>query len=389
MEQKIKFILAGLIGVVAIVLFFYAQALTSKQSIAEQRDQLKKENTDLAGQLDETRKAFRDYESRVEALNKELDQVSRSRSALSSQLDAVIQEKEDLARQLEAAKAARPMIAEPKLQLMPSPQTTDAHWAEVLKEKADLEIQLANVRNELRETKINKEELQRQGRNSELDIKNLRREAEDISRQLEYNQQIMDSIAEELVRERNDKIKIQESFQSIKDENRTLIMRLKDLNTLKIKMERKVQELIGAKTAIERRFNEMETMLMDKVSQVDNLKKELESVRTISPEEAPLAQKKKETVELPAIVIRPQIEPSISAGGELPVQASVISMNRDNNFVVIDLGQNDGLQSGDAFGVYRNNQRIAEIEVIQLRSDIAACDIVRENKAVVIGDEVK
>jgi len=57
--------------------------------------------------------------------------------------------------------------------------------------------------------------------------------------------------------------------------------------------------------------------------------------------------------------------------------------------VVINLGQDAGVSVGSRFSVYRDDREIAILEVIQLRSLIAACDIVKESKTIKIGDSVK
>jgi hypothetical protein len=69
--------------------------------------------------------------------------------------------------------------------------------------------------------------------------------------------------------------------------------------------------------------------------------------------------------------------------------AKIMSIDRDNNFVVVNVGQANNLKLGDTFQVYRDGQAIGSVEVIQLRDRISACDIKIENTPLRVGDLVK
>jgi hypothetical protein len=57
--------------------------------------------------------------------------------------------------------------------------------------------------------------------------------------------------------------------------------------------------------------------------------------------------------------------------------------------VIIDIGEEVGIKIGQTFQVLRDNNAIGIIEVIQVRRDIAACDIKKENIPFNVGDEIK
>jgi hypothetical protein len=63
----------------------------------------------------------------------------------------------------------------------------------------------------------------------------------------------------------------------------------------------------------------------------------------------------------------------------------VLAVNEENNFVIIDLGQTDNVRVGQIFSVYRANQKIGSVEVIQTRNEISAADI----KSVSSGSKIK
>ena len=57
------------------------------------------------------------------------------------------------------------------------------------------------------------------------------------------------------------------------------------------------------------------------------------------------------------------------------LQGEVLAVNKNDNFVIVDLGAERGVQPGAYFDIVRNNTRIGVIEVIETRREISAADI--------------
>ncbi|MCX5711350.1 MAG: hypothetical protein NT060_05335 [Candidatus Omnitrophica bacterium] len=382
MEQKTKFILIGLAGISVVCFFLFVSTLNSKREVMRQRDDLKTENTSLSSKIDKLQTQFRDYENKISSLNNDLQAAIRDRADMENRYNQAKGERDSLAEKLQS----RHNIPMPEAA---APQATDAYWGSILKAKTDLEMQLGEIRNQLKNIQINNEELQRQKSSLELDIRNLVSERDDLKRQIDYNQKLSDSIAGELVREKNDKSQIADSFNALKKENLVLTRQIKSLNDKKITLERKVQDLQEEKSSFERRVNEMETMLSGKVGQIGELKNKLDAIRQNKPGETDAVQS---AVELPAIVVRPSQDMSSNKGmasTEVSIKGKVLAINRDNNFVVVDLGEESGAKAGDTFRIYRDEKPIASVEVIQVRKTISACDIKRETTPIKIGDTVR
>jgi chromosome segregation ATPase len=383
MEQKAKFIIVGLIGVTVICLFLFMQALGGKQQLARERDDLKSENTSLTAKMDKLSSSLRGYEEKIRSLSGDLDRVSQEKAELDRKYELIKKEREDLAEKLKNQKQKQPDSESRESQGFVS-QADDAYWAGILKAKTDLELQLGNVRNELRTLQINNEQLQRDKSTSEIELNNLKREKTDLSRQLDYNKKLLDSIAQELVRERNDKSQIQNSYKTIHSENAILSRQLASLNTRKVNLERNLQELNEDKNVLKRRISEMESMLTDKLTQINGLKGRIEGVKAGMP-----VEEKKESIELPAIVVKPQPGASGTEEASATLMGKVMAINKDNNFVIIDLGDEAGIKVGDALRVYRADKPIANIEAIQVRRNISACDIKKQGMPIKIGDTVR
>lgn len=389
MEQKVKFIIIGLIGIAAICFFLLIQTLGAKKSVMRERDSLKSETVSLNSKAEKLGLEIRSRESKIDSLNKELERVNKDMLDLQAKHDAAEKENQELADKLKASQG-RMETTSRAVEVVP--QTSDEYWGGILKAKTDLEMQLGSARTELKSTLVNNEQLQREKSSLELDINTLKRDREDLARQLEYNKKLMDNISQELVMERNDKIKIENSLKEIRSENLLLTRQLKSLNNRKVNLEKKLQEVQEGKATVDRRLTEMETMLTQKISQISNLKDQMEAIRGGTAIEA--EEEKSESVELPPIVVRPQPEmaPLMPESAALPAAApiaKVLAINRDNNFVIIDIGEDAGLNPAETLRAYRDGKKVADLEVIKVSKNVAACDIKNEMLPLKIGDEVK
>jgi len=393
MEQKTKFIIIGLVGFSLVCLFLFIQASSSQQMLIRERNDLKSENTALAGKMNQLEGELKDNQRKLSSLKNERDKAAQELIDVQQKLEYASRSRDELVKKLEEQSKVKPQeIVVVKQQEDIPPNTSDAYWAGVLKAKTDLEMQLSNIRGELRSLQINNEALQRDKGALEIDIKSLSNEKKDLLRQIDYNQKLLDSLAQDVVREKNDKAKIQDNLRVIKNENLVFGRQLKSLNSRKAALERKIQELQEGKSTVEKRLNEMEVMLADRVSQIGSLKNDLDLIR--SGKTVPVSEEKpKGSVELPAIVVR-SLPPAEGKGKvDAPLSTAtlgkVLAVNPDSNFVVIDMGSSSGVKVGDAFNVYSEGKSIGLIEVIQARGNISACDIKKKSAALRIGDTIK
>ncbi len=381
MEQKVKFILIGLIAITAIFIFLFVQALSSKQIVIRQRDDLAKENESLSTKVEKLQNNIRDYENKMDSLNSELDRVSKEKEETKKKYELANKAKDELVEKLKSQEtqlSAKPQVVEV------APQPSDAYWAGILRAKTDLELQFGNIRSELKTMQINNEQLQRDRSALELEVTGLKREKEDMKRQVDYNQKLLDSISQDFVREKNDKTKIQDTFRSLRNENVMLVQQLKSLNNRKIDLEKKLKDLEERKTSAEQRFTEMQAMLTEKLSQISSLNRRIETIGEDEKSKAKLPLEQRESVELPTIVVRPQAEDTEA----MPLTGKVLAINRDNNFIIVDMGESAGLKVKNRLRVDRNGQNVADVEVIQTRKNISACDIKKEISTIQVGDMV-
>lgn len=383
MEQKTKFIIIGLAVFCVIFLFLFIGVSSQQQSLLRERDDLKSENTALLGKTGQLENDLKSNQSKIESLKTERDKAADDLKDLQGKYESAAKARDELAAKLKKQSQREQEISAGQAS-MQAPENNDAYWGAILKAKTDLEMQLSGIRTDLKSLQISNESLQRQKSALEMDVNSLRNEKKDLLRQLDYNQKLLDSMSQEVVREKNDKVGIQDSLRALRTENEILSRQLKSLSSRKIALDEKVQNLQEGKAIVEKRLNEMDTMLTDRISQIDSLKNELDAIKSGKPVE-PL--KKRESVELPAIVVK-----SAPASGKAEAPAfsgKILAVNGDNNFVVIDLGASAGVKVGDTFNVYRAGKSIGSIAVIQTRDSISACDIKRTSTPLKINDNIK
>ena len=387
MEQKVKFAIIGLAGVCVVFIFLLVQGFNTQQMLTRERNDLKSENTTLSSKISQLEVDLKSNRNKIELLQGERDKAVGSLSELQLKLDTAIRSRDELTAKLKKQSQNQgnqgEVISKP---VEVTPVSSDAYWGGILKAKTDLELKLSAVRVQLRELQINNDSLEREKVSLESDLKRVYNEKQDLLKQMDYNQKLMDSITQEVVRERNDKVRIQESAKVISGENEILNKQLKGLNNRKLSLDKKIQELQVGKETVEKRLTEMESMLTDRISQVDSLKNELDGIRSgkvVTVEE----KRSRESVELPEIVVRSSVENNRSESGEF--SGKILAVNPDSNFVVVDLGTSFGVKVGDSFNVYRQGRPIGAIEVIQARDNISACDIKKTSTALNIGDSIR
>ncbi|MBP7216119.1 MAG: hypothetical protein KBA46_02415 [Candidatus Omnitrophica bacterium] len=378
-----------LVASIGFALMMAQQKVAVEQAAARDRELFENEKGKFEQKIQENN-------DKINALNETLDNALRKEEELNRRVQLAEKSRDELIAKLQSAQKAAPVAPVEAYQEARPSTADDAYWAGVLKTKKDLELQLDNVRLELRSLQIGNEQLQRQKSDLELEVKNLMRDKEELARKIEYNQKIMDSIAQELVREKNEKIATQGDFKTIKNENTLLRRQLNSLNNRKVELERKYADLQQQDAALKEKLNSMDAMVKEKITEMDTFKRQFEqvvpaSVTSDEPKVQPAISK--DVVELAPIVVRAQPEAAAVAqdptASAVTTSAAVLAINRENNFVIIDKGEDVGLQIGDKLRVYSQDKPIANIEIIQTRKEIAACDIKQEMQPIKVGDIVR
>ncbi len=227
-------------------------------------------------------------------------------------------------------------------------------------------------------------------------MKNYDLDKKDASREFEYNKKLLDSVSAELAREKTDKFQLGQTLKELKGENKFLKQQLRIISDRKAKLEEKLAEFQENNSVLESNMAKMELFVRDKILQVDSLRNDLgiqvDNLKNdlggiVPPKEPEISVEKKVAIELAPIVVRPQEENNSKL--KVSKNATVIAVNRDNNFVIINIGANSGVKVGDIFRIFRTDDPIALVDVIQVRENISACEIKNENVPITTGDTTR
>jgi chromosome segregation ATPase len=198
---------------------------------------------------------------------------------------------------------------------------------------------------------------------------------------------MISSLSRELVREKSDKANIIEQIDKIRQENVTLRRQVKELSTSKLSLEKGLRNLENEKNNLADRISATEDILQTRMRELLEIKKDIES--SLGTDFSAMS-KQSESVELPPIVVKAGGAQQGPQGVQVSEKAvgKVLSINENQNFVIIDIGENNNVKIGDVFRIFRNNEHVATVEVIQTRKDISAADIKYSKDKIAAGDSV-
>jgi len=431
MSKIAKQLLLGL-GVILLGLVAYIGFLTlQNQGLAKEKSWLnqqveessKREKTQLLklkdlqdkiAQLDEKKQAL---ESKVEELSvvdvekyaQRIKDLTAQRDALDVKLAKLQDDNQTLSEKLEQAEEPKVMykyvdargnaVSADQQQAaqvpvmgvgrMTSPDieemSRDAYWAQVLKDKASLEIEVRNLQAELSQSRLTVADLKKINTDLQLNLEDLQAEKDEIERRIQYGKDLSDSLSLELARAQNDKKFLNDRLEKIAGENSTLRDQIRELTSTKLALEKNIVRLQDQKSEIEAKLDETENVIQGRINEIWEIKDSLE-------QDFGVEQQLSSQVQLPPIVVSDRPMDTELDPNEFPapgINGNIVSVNNDNNFVIIDIGQDEGIHLGDSLNIYRGAEYVAGIEVIQVRQDIAAADIISKVSDIQVGDAVR
>ena len=145
---------------------------------------------------------------------------------------------------------------------------------------------------------------------------------------------------------------------------------------------------------MQKKLIETESVIQGRIDDIWKIKQSLD--RKLS-ENAPTATAG--SMELPPIIVNASNNQQRASAPPVTVaspvaagrsEGSIISINRPNNFVIVNLGQqNSSVVVGNILKVFRDSNEVATLEVIQVRRDICAADIKAKASDPRVGDSVR
>lgn len=341
--------------------------------------------------------------SRLDGVNKELqtarneanDAIRKVEMAERSARDAEqkVSQMATLVKQAEQSSASEPIQqdipVQPKTSLdMPS-VVDEQYWASLLKEKASLEVSIQSLNNQLSESNIQMVELKQKNDTLSVEMDVLKAERAELDREIKYKNDLVNNLSLELARVKNNKKFVNDQLDNVTEENSKLRDQVKRLVSAKSALEKSIVRVSKDKDQMSKQLVQSESLIQNKINEIWEIKDSLTQTLVDNMKDN---RSQNNEVELPPIVVSASGKNAVpfDAGMSSPgFNGKVVSLNQDNNFVIVDIGERDGIHLGETLSVYRDSKYIARLEVIQVRNDIAAADIKDQWSKIQAGDVVR
>ena len=167
------------------------------------------------------------------------------------------------------------------------------------------------------------------------------------------------------------KNELQNRIDQVKKEAESLAAQIEQEKKLKdnalAQLNYKIQEIEAVKKSLEAQRQETVTLKESLGKENDTLKAQLNELKTAKES---LEKKLKDTIsrkgiKLEKIVVKPE-------SGEVVPEGQVLVVNKEFDFVVINLGESDGLKVGTKLQVYKDDLMLGMIEVEKIYGNMAA-----------------
>lgn len=315
----------------------------------------------------------KDLQAKLESVASELRVLEANHRDLEFRNRELAEEKNDLEKELVRTRKGK-FYVERKLKEVES----DKFVASLLRENASLEVEIKRAKDLLDPKEMEVERLKKANKDLDVQLTQIKERTISLERELRDSTQVAEVLSRDLLNEKDRNTERNRNYENIQVENRLLKTKVLDLENTADEYDR----LLSEKKNLEIKISRLERNIEDKERQIDRLKVAMDRQEKASKEIRAEAYHAPEEVNLPPIVLQKEhastssfSSPSLDRIGETGLRGRVVTVNQEHDFVVVDLGRQDGIEVGNTFKVYRNNALIGRVEVIQARERISACDI--------------
>lgn len=372
----------------------------------EQAAKIDSKVNSLNTQISDLSRERDDWKKRVEDIKKERDNAMTKLQEVTSQLSA-----KEFEFQEARATSTETAAPQPQPSMAPPVDADDDYWAGVFRQKASLEVKLAELQDQLSQNAAEIADLKKKSSDLELELTGLKSEKMDVDRKLKFSEDLASNLSLELARLKNDRRMGNDQLEQLQRDNDDLRAQVKSLTSAKAALEKSITHLMENKSAVESKLDETKNLIEGKIEEIVKLKESIDQNLKTESKQAQLkpmiddllrmkgkieqkyqdAQLGSKEVELQPIIVSaqgPVVQPS-GGSSYSGFQGHIVTVNEPNNFVVLDIGESSGLNIGDQLRVFHGTKSIAGLKVIQVRKEIAAADIMEKTSPIQVGDIVR
>jgi len=356
-----------------IVFQFYTQngkLVVKNKSLVKNLEESTKNEKKLKTEKKKAQAQYQDAKSKLDKLSSEKMETKKAKVEVENKLRLLQGEREKLEMKIaELSKSGDSQSIDDTPRRTPSSTaSSNEHWADVVRERAELMTKLNQAQKALLDVKAKMAEAQRNNKELSLDLDELKRQTYQMEGDLSFKERTLDIMSRDLVSEREARKDISRELERLRDEGSDLKRELIMANKEKINLQAQLQKVLEGKEDLEKTVNQVESILKERTLIFSELENRLSRAVKGSNDLGEVTRKSS-SVELPAIVVNPQGSSYSMLRGE------VLAVNKNDNFVIIDLGVERGSRPGDIYDVMRGSTAVGTIEVIETRKEISAADI--------------
>jgi hypothetical protein len=389
MDKTLRSILWILVGLVVLSSFSTAWFFLSKEKLYNEYTNLEELFTTTMDKLNTeivlAAKEKTELKSKLQAVEERFNALETSHSILKSERETAIGERDSLKRELSSVKKGK-IFLEKRLKEMES----DIFVASLLKQKAELEMEIGLLKNDMIPKDQEISRLKTESADKDLKLSEMQKDKTSIEQKLKNTEQVAQILSGDLLKEKNSGKEDKAMSEKIAMENNALRSKISEFEEIAKEYNGLLAEKENMKTNIAR----LESDIEYKNREIDKIKTAFQENSAGFQETRAEAYHSPEEVNLPPIVAQKTAKltaPSFERIGEsAELKGRVVTINKEHNFVVIDLGKQDGISIGNKFNVYRGDTFLGSVEIIQARDRIAAADIkdLTEGMSIEINDTV-
>jgi DNA repair exonuclease SbcCD ATPase subunit len=267
---------------------------------------------------------------------------------------------------------------------------SDMFVAGLLKQKVGLEVEIERLKNDMAPKDQEVSRLKAESMDKDSTLAKLQEEKNAIEQKFNNSEQVAQILSGDLLREKDADKEYKSMSEHIAMENSTLKSKISEFEGI----AKEYNSLLAEKENMNAKLARLESDIESKDREINKFKVALQENAAASGETRAEAYHSPKEVDLPPIVAQKMAKlttPSLERIGEnAELKGRIVTVNKEHNFVVIDLGKQDGINIGNNFNVYRGETLLGSVEIIQARDRIAAADIkdLKEGMSIEINDTV-
>lgn len=390
MDKTLRSILWILVGLVVLSSLSTAWFFFAKEKLYNEYtnlEELFKSTMDKLGtELAATTREKTELKSKLQAIEDRFNALEASHKSTKAEHEVVVNERDDLKRELVSVKKGKSFL-EKRLKEMQS----DMFVANLLKQKIGLEVEIEGLKKEMEPKNQEIARLKAENFDKNIKLAKLQEEKNSIEQGLKNTEQVAQILSSDLLKEKDINKGDKAASGYIAMENNVLKSKISEFEGI----AREYNSLLAEKESTRAKIASLQSDLEYKNQEINKFKVALQENAARYQEMRAEAYESPGEVELPPIraqKVAKLTSPSLESVGETTagLKGRIVTINKEHNFVVIDLGKQDGIDIGNKFNVYRGELFLGLVEIIQARDRIAAADIkdIKEGLSMEINDTV-